>query len=209
LIFSNIAIVYAQEESRKIEVIEIPASAFNATKDNPEVIPLEHKHIANFVVNLKNELIYKPNYDQAKASIRFGDNVRDKFFEIIMYGEPSKRLTVALFTDQLGYVKYYENDQSWFEDREIGISFMQNDKLSIHNGQRNIMDRLRIGEFTLDTLEVYGKENSSDLDNVIGGKVIVEVLSGNPLENPISFVPVIAVAVVGGVLVILLKTKKR
>ena len=209
LIISNVAVAYAQEDSRKIEVVEIPASAFNKASNDPERLPLKYEHIANFVINVRNELIYKQNYADAKAAIRFGDSENDKFFEIIMYNEPSRRLIVSLYNEQLGYAKYYDNEQGWFKDKQIGIAYMQNDRLSIHNGQRNIMDRLRIGAFSLDMLEVYGKSDTSDLDNVIGGKVIVEIMSGNPLDNPISFIPVAATAAVGAILAILLKVKKR
>ncbi len=207
LIAANMVNVYAQEDDRVIEVIEIPASAFNASRETPEVIPLENKHIANFVVNMRNELVYADN-EEAKAAIRFGDNEQDKFFELVMHGK-SNRLTISLFIESLGYTKYYEEDNSWFKDRQIGISFMQNEKLSIHNGQRNIMDRLKIGMFTLDTLEVYGRESVSDPTSIIGGKMIVEIFSGNPLDNPITFMPAVAVVIVGGVIIILLKTKKR
>ena len=206
LIMANIASVYAQEDSRKVEILEIPASAFSASRDAPEVIPLENKHIANFVVNMRNELIYADN-EQANAAIRFGDNEQDKFFELVMY--KSGRLAISLFVESIGYSKYYEEDNSWFKDKQIGISFMQNDKLSIHNGQRNIMDRLKIGIFTLDTLEVYGKENSSDPTSIIGGKLVIEIFSGNPLDNPISFLPAVASIVVGGLIIVLIKLKKR
>lgn len=208
LIFSNTAIVYAQEESRKIETLEIPASAFNAPRDAPEVFPLQYKHAANFITNVKNELIYNSEYEEAKAVIRFGDNELDKFFELVMY-DKANRLSVSLFVKSLGYTKYYEDDNSWFDDKDMVFSFAQNDRLSLYNGQRNIMDRFRIGMFTLDTIEVYGKDSLSDPDNVVGGKLVVEVLSGNPLDNPISYMPVVAVGVVGAILLILLKTKKR
>ncbi len=209
VLLNNIINIYAEDNSRKFEELEIPGSSFN-THSTPIVYKLQYKHTANFLINIKNELIYNPAYDQAKAAIRFGDNEGDKLFEIIMYGEPSKRLSILLLIDkELGYVKYYENDNAWFNDKILGISFTQNDKLSIHNGQRNIMDRFNIGMFTLDTIEVYGKVSATDPDSIIGGNLRVEIFSGDPFNNPISLIPIIGSAIAGIVVIILLKLKRR
>jgi hypothetical protein len=209
IITGNITNIYAENNSRKFEEIDIPATAFNTPSDTPTVYKLQYKHSANFLINVKNELTYNLEYEQAKAAIRFGDNERDKLFELIMY-DHSKRLSILLLTDkETGYVKYYEGDNSWFNDKIFGISFMENDKLSIHNGQRNIMDRFKIGEFTLDTIEVYSKDSSIEPANIIGGKLSIEIFSGNPLDNPTSFIPIIASAVIGIIVVILLKVKRR
>ncbi len=209
IITGNIINIYADDNFRKFEELEIPAAALNTPSNTPTVYKLQYKHSANFLINVKNELVYNLEYEKAKAAIRFGDNERDKLFELIMH-DHSKRLSILLLTDkETGYVKYYENDNSWFNDKILSISFMQNDKLSIHNGQRNIMDRFKIGEFALDTIEVYSKESSIEPNNIIGGKIRIEIFSGNPLDNPTSFIPIIASAVVGVILIILLKFKRR
>ncbi|MEM2855590.1 MAG: hypothetical protein QW416_00595 [Candidatus Nitrosocaldaceae archaeon] len=205
LLLSNIINVYAQE-SRKSESIEIPFSVFNKVEDSPEIFKLKYSHMANFIVSIKNELIYKENND-AKAVIRLGDSEDDKIIELMMYS--TKRLIVSIFTSSTGYFKLHDSENGWFSDRAVVVSFVQNDKLSMHNGQRNIMDRLSIKEFTLDTLEVYGKDSIDSLDNTIGGRVVIDILSGNPLDNPISFMPAVVVIIVGVIIALLIKTKKR
>ena len=133
----------------------------------------------------------------------------ERFVEVAMLSPPSHKLWVAVANEQVGYMRMYENPDSWFNDKPITTSFVQNDRLSINNGQRIIVDRLRIGEFTLGTIEVYGRDGADADVSAFSGEIVIDILSGNPLDNPITFIPAVAVAVAVGALVTLLVIKKR
>ncbi|MGH9923157.1 MAG: hypothetical protein ACRD38_10430, partial [Nitrososphaerales archaeon] len=68
---------------------------------------------------------------------------------------------------------------------------------------------LKIGPFILNTVEVYGKDSADAPANAFGGQLVFDVISGNPLENPIMMIPAILAAAAGGIILTLIKLKKR
>ena len=106
-------------------------------------------------------------------------------------------------------MRLYENTHAWFTDKSLSASFVQNDRLSVNNGQRIVLDRLRIGPFMLDTVELYGREDSDADVSALGGELVLSVLSGNPLDNPILMIPPIVAVVTAAIILTLLIIKKR
>ena len=201
---------HAQEGSRKVESITIPYTAANADKTNPAHYSFPSQHIANWILNIHNELVYNSDNSEAKVVIRLMDDPgSENFVELAMFGAPSHKLWLAVANDQIGYLTFYESEKSWFEDKTIMVSYIQNDRLSVNNGQRNIMDRLRIGPLVLDTVEVYGKDSEDAPVNTFGGELVFDIVSGNPLENPIMMIPAILAALAGVTVLTLIKFKKR
>jgi len=201
---------YAQEDSRKVERITIPYTAANADKTNPDHYSFPSYHIANWILNIRNELVYNSENPEAKVVVRLKEDLAsEKYVELAMFGAPSHKLWLAIANDQIGYATFYESEKSWFEDKPVMVSYIQNDRLSVNNGQRNIMDRLRIGPLVLNTVEVYGKNSEDAAANTFGGELVFDIVSGNPMENPIMMIPAILAAVAGGTVLTLIKLKKR
>lgn len=200
----------AQEDIRKVERITIPYTAANADRTNPEYHSFPSEHIANWLLTIDNKLVYDSENPGAKVVLRLReDPASEKYVEIAMFGEPSKTFWLAVANEQVGYMRLFENENAWFEGKEIRVSYIQNDRLSVSNGQRNVMDRFRIGPFVLGTFEVFGKDSIGDPNNTIAGEIVLDIISGNPLDNPIMILPAILAAVAGGVVLMLVKIKKR
>ncbi|MEM2019764.1 MAG: hypothetical protein QXU41_03590, partial [Candidatus Nitrosocaldus sp.] len=87
--------------------------------------------------------------------------------------------------------------------------YAQGERLSVNNGQRIVVDRLNIEQFAIDSVEVYGRNGIDAPYNAIAGVITIEVVSGNPLDNPIMSVPFIVTGAVAGIVLILLRLKRR
>jgi len=208
-IFVNIA--YAQQEERmKVESITIPYTAANTDRQNPLYYYFQSKHIASWILQIRNEFVYNSENPEAKVIVRIKeDPASEKFVELAMFGAPSQKFWLAVANEAIGYATFYENDKSWFEDKPLMVSYIQNDRLSVSNGQRNVLDRLRIGPLILNTVEVYGKDSPDSAVNTVGGELVFDVISGNPMDNPIMLIPAILAAAAGGTVLVLIKLKKR
>lgn len=204
-------IAYAQEPfTRKVENITIPYMAANADAIAPEHYRFPSKHEANWILSIQNNLLYNTENPDAKVVLRMKENPEDTdFVEITMFSPQSYTFQLAIANKEVGYMPMYEDTNAWFEDRAIALSFVQNERLSVNNGQRIVLDRLRIGGFTLNTIEVFGRDDASADMNAFGGDLTLNVVSGNPLDNPILIVPPILAAVTAVVIITLLKIKKR
>ena len=203
--------VYAQDTGkRKLETITIPYTAVNAVFLSPEHYNFPSTHVANWIVNIDNNLEYNEKNPEAKVVLRLKVSPEDTdFIEIAMLSPPSYKLWIAISNKEVGYMRMYEDKNAWFVDKSVLASFVQNERLSVNNGQRIVLDRLRIGPFTLATVEVYGREDADADVSAIGGEVVVNVLSGNPLDNPIMMIPPIVAVVTVGTIITLLVVKKR
>lgn len=204
-----VANAHAQQEIRKVEYLTIPYAAANAERTNPLHYSFTNKHVGNWILTIRNQLVYADNPD-AKVVIRLKESPEsERYVEIAMFGAPSKMLWAAVNNEQVGYMRMYEDKNSWFEDRPLVITFVENERVSAINGMRNVLDRLNFGPFALNTIEVYGRDASDAPVNAIKGELLLDVISGNPLDNPIMMVPPILAAAAGVTVVVLIKLKKR
>lgn len=207
-LFVNVA--YAQEERMKVESITIPYAAANADRKNPAHYAFPSEHIGSWIVTIRNELAYNSENPEAKVVIRLMEEpASENYVEIAMFGAPSRVFWLAVANDQSGYMTLYQNENSWLEDKPVMVSYIQNDRLSVSNGLRNVVDKLRIGPLVLNTVELYGKDSEDSAVNTVGGQLVFDVVSGNPMENPIMIIPAILAAVAGGTVLTLIKLKKR
>jgi len=210
LLISLVNFAYAQQESRKVESITIPYTAANMDKRNPIHYSFPSQHIGDWILTIRNELVYNTDNQEAKIVVRLKEEpASENYVEVAMFGAPSRTFWLALANDEIGYSVLYENQNSWADDKPVMVSFIQNERLSVSNGIRNVVDRLKIGPFILNTVEVYGKDSADAPTNTVGGQLVFDVVSGNPLENPIMMLPAILAAAAGGTILTLLKLKKR
>ena len=210
LLASFLNVVYAQQETRKVESITIPYTAANADRQNPAHLSFPSQHIGNWILTIRNELVYNSENPEAKIVVRLKEEVAsESYVEVAMFSAVTHKFWLAVANKEIGYSVLYENDNSWVEDRPVMVSYIQNDRLSVSNGIRNVADRLQIGPFILNTVEVYGKDSADAHVNTFGGQLVFDVISGDPLENPIMMIPAVLAAAAGGIILTLIKLKKR
>ncbi|MCS7140847.1 MAG: hypothetical protein NZ888_01510 [Candidatus Nitrosocaldus sp.] len=210
--------VYAQEVGRgggddgggrSVDRLVIPFDAANSTAESPSLYPFQHRHVANWIVTISNNLIYNPENSDAKVVLRFRNALNtDEFLELGMTGH-DRVLWFAVSKESVGYLVMYRNSDAWFPDKGIMMTYAQGERLSVNNGQRIVVDRLNIEQFAIDGVEVYGRDDIQDRGSALAGVITIEVISGNPLDNPIMSVPFIVTGAVAGIVLILLRFKRR
>ncbi len=209
MLVMNIIMYDAYAQSRSTERLVIPFNAANTARSNPTYYEFKYEHIANWIVNISNYLIYNPNNSDANVIIRFINNYnKDEFLELGMAGKDNM-LWFAVSKEQTGYAVMYKNANSWFQDKQIMLTYAQGDRLSVNNGQRIIVDRLNIGQFGVKGIQVFSSMNDPNTSSVIAGQLLIDIVSGNPLDNPIMSIPFIVTGAVVGIVLILLKTRRR
>jgi hypothetical protein len=206
ILVANTSLVYAENKSDRLV---IPFSAANTGMSNKAYYEFKDEHRANWIISINNYLIYNPSKADANVIIRFLNNFnKDEFLEVGMSSK-SNTLWFAVSKEQTGYTVMYRNTNSWFQDRQIMLTYAQGDRLSVNNGQRIIVDRLNIGQFAIKGIEVFSTIDDPTTSNTVGGQIVMDIISGNPLDNPIMSVPFIVTAVVAAVVILLLKTRRR
>ncbi len=199
--------VYAQ--TRNNERLVIPFNAANSSKSNPAQYEFKQEHIANWIINISNYLIYNPNNENANVIIRLINNYNTKEFLELGMASKDNMLWFAVSKEQTGYTTMYKNINAWFQDKQIMLTYAQGDRLSVNNGQRIIVDRLNIGQFAIKSIEVFSSIDDPSMSSSVGGQLIIDIVSGNPLDNPIMSIPFIVTGAVAGIVLILLKTRRR
>jgi hypothetical protein len=87
-----------------------------------------------------------------------------KYIEIAIYGDQSRRFWVAVNTPDEGYARVYdsiktENGESgWSKAAPITITHSENGGLSATNGQRTVVDQLDVKGFAIGSIAVYGND---------------------------------------------------
>jgi len=205
--------VYAQEstmnKSERYDFVEVPFNAFNVVAKNSTVYKLDHEHVTNWQVEIENKLKYEnPN---STAVIRlYEDLSKPKFIEIGMGAAPNYRFWVAVNTQEDGYfIIQDDNKLGWTPDKYVTATHSSNGGLTVSVGQKVAVTNLDIAGFTVRDFTVHGMNSQYDSPPVNAGKMTVSFVSGDPAQNPIFYMPMIVLAVSIGLIILLLKTKKR
>ena len=209
LLLAPMHTIHAQDGGRKVDKIVIPFDAANSTIDAPSLYRFKDKHIANWILTISNNLIYNPENGDAKVILRFRNSYNtNEFLEVGMRGL-DRVLWFAVGKESIGYMTMYRNSNAWSPERAIMMTYAQGERLSVNNGQRIVVDRLNIEQFAIDGVEVYGRDGIDAPYSALAGVVTIEVVSGNPLDNPIMSIPFIITGAVAGIVLILLRFKRR
>lgn len=205
--------VYAQEstmnKSVHYDTVEIPAAAFNVVRDNGTFFKLPHEHVTNWQLTMENKLTYaNPN---GNAIIRLYENTTEqKFIEIGMGSPPNHRLWVAVNTPTDGYfVILDEKTGGWKPGQTVTVQHTSNGGLSASIGQQVLVDNLDVAGFSVRDIAASGLDSVSDPPATASGTISINIVSGDPSQNPIFYMPFIIVGVTGALIGILMKTKKR
>jgi hypothetical protein len=165
----------------------------------------------NWILTVENNLSYAIRQD-AKTIIKLQERApSEKFIEVAMFGDVSKKFWVAVNTNESGYMKLYDEsgNNGWSRDQPLVIAHGNNQGLTVTNGKRIVVDKLSLDGFTLGSIAVYGKDNPDSPLNVYKGNLSFDVIYGNPAESPLYYLPVGMLIGVGGLVVGLVIFKKR
>ena len=192
------------------ESFVLPFNNTNNDRRNPVEYIFDEPKVNNWLISINNNLSYS-NSNDSKTIIRIKEAPpSEKFIELMMYGDQSKRFIVSVNTNETGYMRMYENDQNgWSTDGPATVSHANVQGLSVTNGQRVVLDKLGLNGFDIGSIVVYGKDESSMPNSTFAGSLQFEVLSGNLSESVLYFMPLVMVVGVGGIVIFLLIWKKR
>lgn len=213
LLISSFLPVYAQEatmnKSERYDFVQVPYNAFNVMDKNATVYKLDHEHVTNWQVEIENKLKYvNPN---STAVIRLYEDLNNpKFIEIGMGAAPNYRFWVAVNTPEDGYfIVQDDNKLGWTPDKYITATHTSNGGLTVSVGQKVAVTDLDIAGFTVREFTVHGMTSQYDSPPVDAGNVTLSFVSGDPSQNPIFYLPMIALTGSVAAIIVLLKTKKR
>jgi hypothetical protein len=201
---------YQVIKTKNSEQFVFPYSSSNSDRKNPFVYAFDTPKVTNWILTIQNNMSYS-DMQNAKTVVKLQEPApSDKFIEIAMFGDASKKFWVAVNTNESGYIRVYERDNDgWSRDQPIIVAHANNQGLTITNGQRIIIDKLSINDFTIASIAVYGKDEPTSAVNTYGGDISFNVIYGNPINSPLYYLPLAMIVGVGGLVIGLLVFKKR
>ena len=202
---------YQVIKTKSSERFILPYTASNDDRKHPITYTYDEPKGLNWILTIQNNLSYAVRQD-AKTIVKLQEPMpSEKFIEIAMFGDVSKKFWVAVNTNESGYVRLYDESGSngWSREQPIVIAHGNNQGLTITNGKRIVVDKLSLNGFTLGSVVVYGKENSDSPLNTYEGNLSFDVIYGNPAESPLYYLPVGMLIGVGGLVIGLVVFKKR
>jgi hypothetical protein len=193
-----------------IQTIKIPHNDFNKVARDIIIVNLEKPHTISWQVTVRNNLLYA-NPD-GNAVIRFYDvTIPEKFIEVGMGSHPDEKFWVAVnIPGDTEYVIVHSKlERGWIVGLPIILAYTEKAGLTVNNGERIVLSNLDVGSFKIGSYSVYGMENSQDPPAVNSGELVLDFLSGDPSENQFHLFPFFLTAGIGGLIAVLLVTKKR
>ena len=201
---------YQVIKTKNSEQFVFPYSSSNSDRKNPFVYAFDTPKVTNWILTIQNNMSYS-DMQNAKTIVKLQEPApSDKFIEIAMFGDASKKFWVAVNTNESGYIRVYERDKDgWSRDQPLIVAHGNNQGLTITNGQRIIIDKLSINDFTIASIAVYGKDEPTSAVNTYGGDISFNVIYGSPIDSPLYYLPLAMIVGIGGLVIGLLVFKKR
>ena len=192
------------------EIFVLPFNDTNNDRRNPVQYVFDDPKVTNWIISIYNNLSYYNNND-SKTIIKIKEAPpSEKFIELMLFGDQSKRFIASVNTNETGYMRMYENNQNgWSTDGPVTVSHANVQGLSVTNGKRIVLDKLGLNGFDVGSIDVYGKDESSMPNSTFGGSIQFEVLSGDLDESILYYMPLVMMVGVGGTVIFLLFWKKR
>ena len=201
---------YQVIKTKNSERFVLPFTAANNDRKNPVVYVYEKPKITNWILTVQNNLSYAIRQDAKVIIILKEPPPSEKFIEIAMFSDVSKKFWAAINTHDAGYIRIYDrNTDGWSRDQPIVIAHANNQGLSITNGKRIIVDRLSVNGFNIGSIAVYGKDDPQSPINTYAGNISFDVTFGNLANSPIYYLPLGMLLGVGGTVIGFLMLKKR
>jgi hypothetical protein len=201
---------YQVVKTKNNERFVLPFTAANSDRKNPTVYVYEKPKVTNWILTVQNNLSYAVRQDAKAIVILKEPPPSEKFIEIAMFSDVSKKFWAAINTHDAGYIRVYErNTDGWSREQPIIIAHANNQGLSITNGKRIIVDRLSVNGFNLGSIAVYGKDDPQSPINAYAGNISFDVAFGDLTNSPIYYLPLGMLLGVGGTVIAFLIVKKR
>jgi hypothetical protein len=207
---SNDSQEYQTTKTNVSESFVLPFNDTNNDRRNPVEYVFDEPKVTNWIISIYNNLSYYNNND-SKTIIKIKDAPpSEKFIELMLFGDQSKRFIVSVNTNETGYMRMYENNQNgWYTDGPVTVSHANVQGLTVTDGKRIVLDKLGLNGFDVGSIDVYGKDESSIPNSTFGGSIQFEVLSGDLSESILYYMPLVMIVGVGGTVIFLLFWKKR
>ena len=210
------ALAFAQSQedfqvvkTQSSESFVIPYTASNRNEQDPLVYTFDQLKQSSWIISIQDNMSYIPR-EGVRTIIKIQEPApSEKFIELGIYGDESKRYWVAANTPEVGYARLYDSENGWSPEQPISVAYTANTGLTVTNGQRIVVDRLDVGSFAAASIVVYGNDKNSTLANAYAGNIAFQVLFGSFEQSPLYFVPIAVIAGVFGVVAALLIVKKR
>lgn len=192
------------------ERIIFPYNASNHDRKNPSEFIFKEPIQNDWNVFINNNISYS-NSPEAKTVIQLKEPYpSQKYVEITMFGDRSKKFSVAVNTNESGRLQLYQNNfNGWSSSNPVAITSGVDQGISVTDGDRIVVDKLSLNGFNLGSINVYGKDEPSLPNSALKGSIEFETIFGHPSQSNIYYMPLIVMIGVGGTLLLLLKFKKR
>jgi hypothetical protein len=196
-------------KSERSESFVLPYTAANHNDQDPLVYAFDEPRQPNWIIALQNNLSYVPR-EGARTIIKIQEPApSEKYIELAIYGDQSKRFWVAVNTPEAGYARMYDSENGWSTEQPISLTHTENGGLTVTNGIRTVVDRLDVNGFAAGSIQVYGNDRNSTLANAYAGDISFQVFYGSIDQSSIYFVPAAVGAGIFGLIAGLLILKKR
>ena len=211
------ALAFAQSQENfqvvktpRSENFVIPYTASNRNEQDPLVYTFDELRQSSWIISIQDNMSYIPR-EGVRTIIKIQEPApSEKFIELGIYGDESKRYWVAVNTPETGYARMYDSENGWSPEQPLSVAYTENSGgLTVTNGQRIVVDRLDIGSFAAASIVVYGNDKNSTLANAYAGDIAFQVLFGSFQQSPLYFVPIAIIAGIFGIVAALLIVKKR
>ena len=191
------------------ESFVFPYTASNRNEQDPLVYTFDQLKQSSWIISIQDNMSYIPR-EGVRTIIKIQEPApSEKFIELGIYGDESKRYWVAANTPEVGYARLYDSENGWSPEQPISVAYTANTGLTVTNGQRIVVDRLDLGSFAVASIVVYGNDKNSTLANAYAGDIAFQVLFGSFEQSPLYFVPIAVIAGIFGLVAALLIVKKR
>jgi hypothetical protein len=184
---------YQVVKSQRSESFVLPYSAANRNASDPLVYKFDEPKQPSWILGIQKQ--------EPPPS--------EKYIEIAIYGDQSKRFWVAVNTPEAGYARMYDSIDGWSSEGTISVAHTENAGLSVTNGQRTVVDRLDVNGFAAASIVVYGNDENMTLANAYAGDLTFDIVYGSFEQSPLFYVPAAVMAGLGGIIIGLLILKKR
>lgn len=214
LFLPSLAYAQSQEDfqvakTERSEIFVLPYAAVNRNEQDPLTYTFDEPLPPNWILSIQNNVSYVPR-EGARTIIKIQEQApSEKFIELAIYGDQTRRYWVGVNTAEAGYARIYDSENGWSTEQPISITHSLNSGLIASNGQRTVVDRLDLDGFEISSIQIYGNDGNSTLANAYAGDVTFQVLYGNIEESPLYYVPAAVGMGMVGIVISLLILKKR
>ena len=199
-----------QNPSLILQTIDVLPTDFNTISRDTVIVQLDNPHTISWQITIRNNLIYA-NPD-GNAVVRFYELENpEKFIEIGMGSPPAEKFWVAvMIPDDTGYVVVNsKQERGWNSNSNQILAYTEKSGLTVNNGERIVVSNLDVGSFKIGSYSVFGMESSTDPPAINSGSFTMEILSGDPSQNPLLLYPFFLAGGIGILVALLLVFKKR